>query len=630
MTEMENAYNKFKLYLLKNQININDEELFNDFFAFYSQYGFLNDDYDRLLDEFFMSKHSDLFGELNTTFRIFVKSLGNDNLTIINEVINKYYNGKINILYFISNLVNALSLDVSKDEIIELIKNNPSIKRILDGAFSKKKQININELTTPDNLVNMFYEIYAEMYDINIVFDDEDSVLLEPGDDTYISSLTEYLYEVKQEPRLSKQELNELILKAQNGDLNARNRVVSANLRLVVHLAKRYNNRGLDYLDLIQEGNIGLMKAIDMFDVSKGFTFSTYSHNWIRQGILRAISNKGKTIRIPVHTQNLLNKRDIALSMLSNKLGRSPTNQELADYLNVPKAKIDELNLYDLGVTSLDEPLKTEEEDTSVIDMTPAEVDPEMQDLKFLRADLLKLLNQELSDKEKTVLLYRTGFYDNKQYTLEEIGSKFGVTRERIRQVEKKALLKLRSNDVKEELSSYYYHDNFLQSFNMKNLFFYVSFLNVDELNLFISMLSTNELKIFKKVFDKTTLEATNYGLVKGDYETLINFINFFNDYLSLIRKADNLTILYELINSPGTFNIFNYLNTRDKYAIEEILSSNADEFNNLSINCINFNNGKLSNKINRNQALNIVKLIKLINKKDRLNHFPKRVMIGL
>ena len=170
--------------------------------------------------------------------------------------------------------------------------------------------------------------------------------------------------------------------------------------------------------------------------------------------------------------------------------------------------------MIDMGVASLDVSINFEDEDTTLMDMLPDENDFDV-DMKFLNKDLLKILDSKLTDKEKQVILYRYGYYDNKPYTLEEVGHKFNVTRERIRQVEKKAFAKISSDDVKEELSSYYYSDGYLKLYTLEDLFLYITFFNEDELNLFISMLSVHELKIFKTVFNIKTLKA-NFKRSKG------------------------------------------------------------------------------------------------------------------
>ncbi len=254
-----------------------------------------------------------------------------------------------------------------------------------------------------------------------------------------------YLKEIGKVPLLSTEEEIELALKAIKGDNQAKDKLVDANLRLVVSIAKRYLGRGMPFLDLIQEGNMGLIKAVDKFDYKKGFKFSTYATWWIRQAITRAIADQARTIRIPVHMVETINKVKKASSKLLHDKGKEPTIEELANYLHMPPNRVRDVIRASLDPWSLESPIG-DEDDTHLGDFIPdsdskAPVDSATQ--MVLKEQLLKIL-YTLSNREAKVLRMRFGLDDGRPKTLEEVGLEFDVTRERIRQIEAKALRKLR------------------------------------------------------------------------------------------------------------------------------------------------------------------------------------------
>ena len=254
-----------------------------------------------------------------------------------------------------------------------------------------------------------------------------------------------YLKEIGQVRLLSADEEIELAKKVSEGDKAAKDKLTEANLRLVVSIAKKYSGRGLHILDLIQEGNTGLIRAVDKFDYTKGNKFSTYATWWIRQAITRAIADQARTIRVPVHMVEVINKATRCNRKLVQELGREPTLEEIAAELNLPIEKIIEANRTAADTLSLDMPVG-DEEDTTIgsfveDDNTPSPADATSN---TLLAEALTEILGTLTEREADVLRMRFGMYDGRTHTLEEVGQIFGVTRERIRQIENKAIRKLR------------------------------------------------------------------------------------------------------------------------------------------------------------------------------------------
>ena len=254
-----------------------------------------------------------------------------------------------------------------------------------------------------------------------------------------------YLKEIGQVKLLSAEEEVELAKRVAEGDQAAKNKLTEANLRLVVSIAKKYSGRGLHILDLIQEGNTGLIRAVDKFDWTKGNKFSTYATWWIRQAITRAIADQARTIRVPVHMVEVINKATRCNRKLVQELGREPTVEEIAAELGLPVEKIIEANRTAADTLSLDTPVG-DEEDTSIGSFVEDERTPGPADAtsNAMLAEALKEILDTLTEREADVLKMRFGMYDGRTHTLEEVGQIFGVTRERIRQIENKAIRKLR------------------------------------------------------------------------------------------------------------------------------------------------------------------------------------------
>ncbi len=254
-----------------------------------------------------------------------------------------------------------------------------------------------------------------------------------------------YLKEIGNYPLLTTEDEIELSKRIEQGDEEAKNRLTESNLRLVVSIAKRYVGRGLSFLDLIQEGNLGLIKAVEKFDYTKGFKFSTYATWWIRQAITRSIADQSRTIRIPVHMSEIINRTYRVSRNLLQILGREPTEQELADELKLPIEKVREVLKVSADPVSLDTPIG-EEDDSHLGDFIRDETvmgPEEAASYAILKDQITKLLDT-LTEREQRVLILRFGLQDGRSRTLEEVGKEFNVTRERIRQIEAKALRKLR------------------------------------------------------------------------------------------------------------------------------------------------------------------------------------------
>ena len=266
-----------------------------------------------------------------------------------------------------------------------------------------------------------------------------------------------YLKEIGQVKLLSADEEVELAKRVASGDKAAKDKLTEANLRLVVSIAKKYSGRGLHILDLIQEGNTGLIRAVDKFDWTKGNKFSTYATWWIRQAITRAIADQARTIRVPVHMVEVINKATRCNRKLVQELGREPTMEEIAKELNLPVEKIIEANRTAADTLSLDTPVG-DEEDTTIgsfveDDNTPGPADATSN---ALLAEALSEILGTLTDREADVLRMRFGMYDGRTHTLEEVGQIFGVPRERIRQIENKAIRKLRHPSRAKKIKDFY------------------------------------------------------------------------------------------------------------------------------------------------------------------------------
>lgn len=369
---------------------------------------------------------------------------------------------------------------VSAEKLARAAKLNEKLKELVELAKKKKNILEYQEIN--DFFQNM--ELNAEEFEkildclesnnIDVLRinddDDDDDILLEEEDEIEVEKIDlsvpdgvsiedpvrMYLKEIGKVPLLSAEEEIELAKRMELGDQEAKKRLAEANLRLVVSIAKRYVGRGMLFLDLIQEGNLGLIKAVEKFDYRKGYKFSTYATWWIRQAITRAIADQARTIRIPVHMVETINKLIRVSRQLLQELGREPTPEEIAAEMNMPVDRVREILKISQEPVSLETPIG-EEEDSHLGDFIQDDNVPVPADaaaFTLLKEQLQEVLGT-LTEREQKVLTLRFGLEDGRARTLEEVGKEFNVTRERIRQIEAKALRKLRHPSRSRKLKDY-------------------------------------------------------------------------------------------------------------------------------------------------------------------------------
>lgn len=361
-------------------------------------------------------------------------------------------------------------MDMEKNKKKNMVDTEQEVKdNALENEFENDKidKLSIDEIeNAPENLE----ELYDEPVLLELDYDEEptdDDLKLEEMDIDQIDdtaalenmSLDDpvkvYLREIGRVPLLSGDEEIELAVKIAEGDEKAKRRLAEANLRLVVSIAKKYVGRGMYFLDLIQEGNVGLIKAVDKFDYTKGFKFSTYATWWIRQAITRAIADQARTIRIPVHMVETINRLKRVQSQLLHENGYEPTEEMIAEKLEMPVERVREIMRVAQEPVSMETPIGPEE-DSRLMDFIRDEdaLAPDEAALKTITNEDIDGVLKTLTEREEQVIRLRFGLHDGRCHTLEEVGSEFNVTRERIRQIEAKALRKLRhpvrSNRFKE------------------------------------------------------------------------------------------------------------------------------------------------------------------------------------
>ena len=348
----------------------------------------------------------------------------------------KKKDGKIN-FSDINEQFKDIDLDGDKTEkILDYLEQNGIIAILPDTDADEDIILDVDDEPTEEELENIEFSV-------------PDGVSIE-------DPVRMYLKEIGKVPLLSADEEVELAKKMETGDLDARKRLAEANLRLVVSIAKRYVGRGMLFLDLIQEGNLGLIKAVEKFDYRKGYKFSTYATWWIRQAITRAIADQARTIRIPVHMVETINKLIRVSRQLLQELGREPTPEEIAAELDMPVDRVREILKISQEPVSLETPIGEEEDshlgDFIQDDNVPVPAEAAAQTL--LKEQLDEVLST-LTEREQKVLRLRFGMSDGRARTLEEVGKEFDVTRERIRQIEAKALRKLRHPSRSRKLRDY-------------------------------------------------------------------------------------------------------------------------------------------------------------------------------
>ncbi len=341
---------------------------------------------------------------------------------------------------------------VEQSDILAKIPETPENAEALDALYTELADLNI-EITTTD-AVAFTAEWEAEETEEEAVATNTPVYL---DDNVADDSVRLYLREIGKIPLLNAQEELELAQRVVAGEKEAKDQMAEANMRLVVSIAKRYVGRGLDLLDLIQEGNTGLLRAVEKFDPDKGFKFSTYATWWIRQAITRAIADQARTIRIPVHMVETINKLLRTQRRLTQELNREPSNDEIAKEMEIDVDKVEHIMKIKQDISSLDASIRDDEEDSVLADFIEDEetVSPEESATGQLLKEQVKDMLSALTEREQKILKLRFGLEDGKSHTLEEVGQEFSVTRERIRQIEAKALAKLRKHRDAKKLHDY-------------------------------------------------------------------------------------------------------------------------------------------------------------------------------
>jgi RNA polymerase primary sigma factor len=343
---------------------------------------------------------------------------------------------------------------IDQKDIVALIPESAENAEVLDALFTELAEAGI-EITTTEPDPAAFTDEWAEEESEEEEVATNTAVYLD--DDVADDSVRLYLREIGKIPLLNAEEELALAHKVVEGDKDAKDKMAEANMRLVVSIAKRYVGRGLDLLDLIQEGNTGLLRAVEKFDPDKGFKFSTYATWWIRQAITRAIADQARTIRIPVHMVETINKLLRTQRRLTQELNREPSNEEIAKAMEIEVDKVEHIMKIKQDISSLDASIRDDEEDSVLADFIEDEdtVSPEESATGQLLKEQVKDMLGALTEREQKILKLRFGLEDGKSHTLEEVGQEFSVTRERIRQIEAKALAKLRKHRDAKKLHDY-------------------------------------------------------------------------------------------------------------------------------------------------------------------------------
>ena len=339
---------------------------------------------------------------------------------------------------------------IDQRDIFAAIPDIPDNVDILDGLYTELADAGV-EMVSGNEPATAFSDDWSS--------EEEEAKLDEQVylDDIADDSVRLYLREIGKIPLLKADEELALAQRVVAGDKDAKDKMAEANMRLVVSIAKRYVGRGLDLLDLIQEGNTGLLRAVEKFDPDKGFKFSTYATWWIRQAITRAIADQARTIRIPVHMVETINKLLRTQRRLTQELNREPTNEEIAEAMEIDVDKVEHIMKIKQDISSLDASVRDDEEDSVLGDFIEDEdtVSPEESATGQLLKEHVKDMLGALTEREQKILKLRFGLEDGKSHTLEEVGQEFNVTRERIRQIEAKALAKLRKHKDARKLHDY-------------------------------------------------------------------------------------------------------------------------------------------------------------------------------
>jgi RNA polymerase primary sigma factor len=371
------------------------------------------------------------------------KALKNNNTITFEEievVITSFNNDEFSLEFlidFYNKLKQAEISVIDGDELEQYCENLGSEY----GSNTKEDEDN-------ENVLESFYEDFTDE-EIDNIFEGFSELEVEMCDNISMQDpIKIYLKEISKSKLLTPSRERKLAMRAKKGDKRARDELIKCNLRLVISIAKRYTGRGLSFLDLIQEGNIGLMKAVEKFDWKKGYKFSTYAYWWIRQAITRAIADQGRTVRIPVHLVETINKMNRIVNEYVQENGEAPNLETLAELMDKPVEKMKEILVSSKNIYSLNAPISNDvdsEGESELLDFVDSDIPtPHEEGRKMIIREKVEEVIDTLSTKEAMVLKMRFGFIDGKQKTLEEVGEYFNVTRERIRQIESKSIRKLK------------------------------------------------------------------------------------------------------------------------------------------------------------------------------------------
>ncbi len=459
------------------------------------------------------------------------------------------------------------------------IKSLENIKKELLALGRKNGFITFDDIDNVTSGFTVDNEILNDLYNFfavnNIKLKDEDlsesidKKSLEIEDLSAEVSLKDsthaYLKEIGQIKLLTESQERELAKASAQGDTEANKRLVEANLRLVVSVARRYIGRGLDLLDLIQEGNGGLMKAVKLYDYTKGFRFSTYATWWIRQAITRALAYSSRTIRIPVYMENEINKLIKTQRMLTYKLNREPSEEEIVAELGITIKELHKLKKYSQPTVSLESKVG-DEEDAEFQDFIPDDYDLEETAIDQIgNSDLLQAITKVLTPREQEVLFLRFGIKDGRQYKLEEIAQKYNVTRERIRQIIVKALRKLRDNSSSKHLKSYLKDESsnspVIEQMNI------VAYFKIDLkfIKVALTFMPLNVVKSIHQTFGSNLNATITPQTIVKDAQPLINFIN---RYRLLYTQTLSEEVIKSAVRNPDLFEMYQKGRLKDIYTL--------------------------------------------------------------
>lgn len=420
-----------------------------------------------------ISRQVDFSSELREMINTYIKEKLEKEDTESLELFNRYIKDNIKIdenylhmkrqLDRIFDFFTEIDYSPSVDRYMELIRNNSQFNKVLEVVFTKNKNLLKNDDINDFSNNNLMFaiEAYAFLNDIDLDEYDNNTIekiskdLLEAG---YSANDLRFYLNSLNKPILTREKEHELFIRIKNGDNQARNELIESNLRLSVVIAKRYIGMGVEFLDLIQEGNIGIMTAIDKFDPEKGYKFSTYATYWIRQKISRSVMQKGRTIRIPVHMYEKINRYNSVKKELTIKYGKAPTAVEIANELKIPVRKVLDMELIDAPSISISTPIVNDEDSSTLEDIIPS-LDKSVEETieeEFL-PDLIKEVFKKvrLNERAIEIIKMRNGFYNDEVMTLNSIGEKFGLSKERISQIEIESYRKILDSNYKQLLLDY-------------------------------------------------------------------------------------------------------------------------------------------------------------------------------